>query len=722
MAKKPLCVAFLWHMHQPEYGDDQTGEIYLPWTRFHAIKDYYDMGALIAGAPGLHATINIVPSLIDQLESYGAGRARETYAALSMRNAAGLEEKEKLFLLRSFFQLPWKHMLLPYPRYRELLERRGMPNSQGEYSSASARYTTQDYRDLQVWFNLSWCGNELRRDPLVVRMLRKGKGFSEAEKRDLIELQVKHTGRILPLYRQLMDNHGVELSVSPYYHPILPLLCDSRSARESLPGLPLPERPFSFPADAAEQVGLAQKRFAQCFGRPPRGVWPSEGAISEAAMHVIADAGVEWIASDEGDLINSLAKSGGGTGTPTFADKYCAYQWQGRGPCVFFRDHELSDLIGFTYSNWNPEDAVADLLERLQSRHESLPDDGRHYVVSIILDGENAWEHYRNNGADFLALLYRRLLESERLKTVTFSEFLELEYYRRPLGSIAAGSWIYSNLATWVGHPEKNRAWDALSTARQLLQSRFLERGASEKFQGAYREMMIAEGSDWFWWYGDDHETHNAAEFDTLFRTHVKNVYRLLGRPYPAELDLAIKAVDVHTQHRNPVRTITPQVDGRVTDYFEWLSAGYATPAGGASMHRSSRYLEKLYFGYDEATFYLRVDLTPSTLRRFPADGAVELSFVSPRSCRLLISSSDGRQWQLAETACGTPPPAIAFAGSKILEVAVPLAALEVEDPGEVRFFVSFLRKGREVERFPANGFLTIPVHPSTLDQEDWIV
>ncbi|MBM3789703.1 MAG: glycoside hydrolase [Acidobacteria bacterium] len=722
MPKNPLCVAFLWHMHQPDYGDEQTGEIYLPWTRFHAIKDYYDMGALIAAVPGFRATINVVPSLLDQLESYSGGRARETYAAVTLRDASGLEEKDRLFLLRAFFQLPWKHMLLPHPRYRELLERRGMPNDRGEYSGGIARYATQDFRDLQVWFNLSWCGNELRKDPLVGRLLRKGKGYTESEKQQLIEVQMKFVGKIIPFYRQLAEDRAVELSVSPYYHPILPLLCDGRSAREVLPDIPLPQNPFSFPADAAEQTRRAQARFRELFGRTPAGMWPSEGAVSEAAVLAVREAGIQWLASDEGVLYHSLVKSGRRPAPLSAAEKCCAYQWKEGGPSLFFRDHELSDRIGFIYSNWSAGDAVQDFLGRLRARAAALPDDGRHYVVPVILDGENAWEHYPNSGADFLLLLYRRLVEAEDLRPVTLSEYLETEGYRAPLPAIAAGSWIYSCLSTWIGHPEKNRAWEALASARQALQAGRSNGEEDDRLRGAFREMLIAEGSDWFWWFGDDHETQNAAEFDTLFRTHVKNVYRLLGHPYPAELDVPIKRVDLGTHLRNPIRTISPKLDGKVTDYFEWLSAGYATPSGGESMHRASRYLEKVYFGYDQRNFYLRIDLTPPVRRRFPPDSAVEISFVSPQACRWLLACDEGRKWRLAEVTCGPEDIAIAFAGGKVLESSVPLQALGIQDPGEVRFFVSIIQGGREVERFPTNGFFTVPVLPSTLDMEEWIV
>jgi alpha-amylase/alpha-mannosidase (GH57 family) len=725
MSKKPLCVAILWHMHQPDYSNVRSGEIYLPWTRFHAVKDYFDMGALVAETPDMHLTINVVPSLMDQLDEYGAGKARETYQAITLRNAEELNERDRSFLLRKFFQLPYKHMLDPYPRYRELLERRAAADDKGEYRTGLRNYTARDYRDLQVWFNLSWCGEELRRDPEIAALFNKGRGFSEDEKRRLIEIQNAHAARILPLYRRLMEGGQVEVSVSPYYHPIIPLLCDNRAAREALHAIPLPRNPFSFPGDAREQIRRARERFRQACGRLPSGMWPPEGSISDATAELAREEGVRWLASDEAVLLNSLQKAGR-AGAPLLpTEKFSAYRWGTgeEGPCFIFRDHGLSDLIGFTYSRWRAEDAAADFVDKLERIHRELPDDGRYYVVPVILDGENAWEHYPNNGTDFLRLLYRRLTGSGELRTVTISEFLDLEPHRESLRSLVAGSWIYGNFATWIGHPEKNRGWELLATARSLLESFRQEHAAGEQYEAAFREMMIAEGSDWFWWYGDDHSTQNATEFDALFRGHLKNVYRFLGQPPPAELDIPIKRGRARTQYRAPVHTISPTVDGKVTNYFEWLAAGFAAPVAGDSMHRSERCIEKVFFGYDQRRFYLRIDLTTEWLRGIiPAEHSLQVQFVSPREFLVLLEFSGARTWQCRVLRSAVEGFAPEFAGARILELAVSLEELGVNKPEEVRLSVSTFDKDREMERFPSHGFVAVMVDPWELDQQEWLV
>ncbi len=612
-------------------------------------------------------------------------------------------------------------MVLPYPRYRELLDRRGGNNARGDYTEAARRFGTQDFRDLQVWFNLAWCGRELRRDAEIAALLQKGRQFTEDEKKRLLEIQFAFIRRILPFYRRLMEEGGIEISVSPYYHAILPLLCDNRSAREALPSIALPENPFSFPSDAREHIESAVRRYVEIFERAPQGMWPSEGSVSNAALQLAGESGLRWLATDEAVLLNSLQRQGMAAGGLTAEKRYRAYRvGNGRAaPCLFFRDHGLSDLIGFTYSHWSAPEAADDFLQRLRQIHRSLPDDGRYYVVPVILDGENAWEHYPENGTEFLSLLYRNLTESDEIRTVTFSEYLELEPAPDTLHSVVAGSWIYGNLATWIGHPEKNRAWQALGAARNFIGPHLL--GGRASGGEAFRELLIAEGSDWFWWYGDDHQTENAAEFDSLFRTHVKNVYRLLGQPYPLDLDTPIKKTESKTQYRDPVHTVTPHIDGRVTDYFEWIAAGFAVPAGGESMHRTDRYFEKVYFGYDARHFYVRLDLLSDRGRAVPAPDSYQLHFVAPNEC-LYTMEWDGTGWRVRILRAPQPELPPGFAGDRILEIAVPLEALGVQRSAHVRFFVAAFDHGIELERFPRSDFITVAVDPWGLDHREWIV
>jgi alpha-amylase/alpha-mannosidase (GH57 family) len=722
--KNPLCVAFLWHMHQPDYRKTQTGEIYLPWTRFHAVKDYYDMAALVERAGDVHVTINLVPSLIDQIDAYSSGTASEAQALLTLRDAATLETREKAFLLRTFFQLSLTHMLLPYPRYKELYDRRGVADDNGEFSAGLSSYTIQDYRDLQLWYNLAWCGPELRKDPEIAGLLEKGRGFTEEDKKRLLEIQYSFIGRILPLYRRLEVSRSIEFSVSPYYHPILPLLCDLRTAKESLPSIDLPSDSYPYPQDAREHIHRALESYARNFGCSAQGMWPSEGALSDASLELAREAGLGWLASDESVLWNSLCREGIVSESLAPALRYSVYRWGtgDSGPCLFFRDHGLSDLFGFSYCHWDPAAAVSDFLGRLRAIHESLPDDGRYYVVPIILDGENAWEHYPENGAGFLRRLYQQLGESPDLRTVTFTEFLDLESHREPLPSVVAGSWIYGNLATWVGHPEKNRAWELMAAARRTLSSFQFRESNVQPLEAAFREMMIAEGSDWFWWFGDDHQTENAAEFDLLFRSRLKNVYRLLGQTPPSNLEEPIKKALPLTRHKNPVHTMTPQLDGLVTDYYEWISAGYAVPGGGESMHRTDRLMEKIYFGYDQNSFYLRMDLVPGAISTFSLRGAIQVRFTSPEMINVALDRAETEGWRCKPIVWPAIVQSPAFAADRILELGIPFQALGIQRPADVTFFILIMEENHELESFPSSGSLTVPVDPWGLDLQEWIV
>jgi alpha-amylase/alpha-mannosidase (GH57 family) len=711
-------------MHQPDYRQTQTGETLLPWTRFHAIKDYFDMAAIAERESHVHLTINLVPSLIDQLKAYGSGEANEVQALLTLRDASSLDTQEKAFLLRTFFQLSPVHMLLPYPRYKELWDRRGSVDEHGEFPTGLHLYSVQDYRDLQLWYNLTWCGPELRKDPEIAGLFEKARGFTEQDKRKLLEIQYAFIGRILPYYRRLSESRAIEFSISPYYHPILPLLCDLRAARDALPSIELPREPFSCPQDASDQIDGAAKAYRKVFGSAAQGMWPSEGAISDASLNLAGKAGFRWLASDESVLWNSLHRDGRVSGALPPERKYCAYVSGpgGSGPCLFFRDHALSDLLGFSYSSWNPKDAVADFVGRLRRIHQSLPDDGRHSIVPVILDGENAWEHYPDNGSEFLKRLYETLTNSSDLRTVTFSEFLDLESRREPLSPIVSGSWIDGNLATWIGHPEKNRAWELISAARRLLGSFQLGHPDAPELRQAFHEMMIAEGSDWFWWFGDDHQTENAAAFDALFRSHLKSVYRLLGETPPAGLDDPIKKTLPAVRHRNPVHTMTPRLDGLVSDYFEWISAGYAVAGGGDSMHRTDRMLEKVFFGFDLDFFYLRIDLIADKIKNFPAGGSIQLRFTSPEKCSLALQRMPNGEWRLETVVWPDARRVPGFAANKILELALPLGVLGVEKPADVTFFISVLENGRDLERFPTTGYLTVPTDPWGLDQQEWMV
>lgn len=531
MKKRPLYLAFIWHMHQPYYKEPLKGEYLLPWVRLHGYKDYYEMIQNLEDFPRIHCNFNLVPSLLVQINDYIYGQAQDIHLRLSTIAAEELREEEKKEILDTFFMGYIETMINPYPRYRELFDKR----NRGE------TYNVQDFLDLQVWSNLSWFSHIFKgRDSFIHALLVKGRDYNEEEKRRLLAKGKWILLKIIPGYKRLQDEGQIEISISPYYHPILPLLVDPTCARFGEPDLVLPQNPLKAEEDARVQIRRAVRFYHRRFGRRPRGMWPSEGAISNEVIPLIAEEGLFWLASCEGILGKSLGRGISGQ------DLYRPYRLDidGANISIVFRDRTLSDLISFSYSKWRAEDGVSDLVNRLHRIKAGLPDSEDH-LVTIIMDGENAWEYYQNDGYDFLSLLYSTLSKERWLKTVTISEYLEGHPPTVSIKDLYPGSWINHNLRIWVGHREDNLAWDYLYKARERLTGfTRKQRGKKEFKEGiekAWDELYVAEGSDWFWWFGEDHSSGEDAIFDMLFREHLASVYRFIGQTPPAYLSRPIK-------------------------------------------------------------------------------------------------------------------------------------------------------------------------------------
>src|ERR1035437_446108 len=522
-----LC--FLWHMHQPFYKDLASGEYKLPWTRMHALKDYYGMVRILEEFPKVKQTFNLVPSMMAQVEEYASGQARDPFLDLALKPAEHLTDYEREHLLQHSFYSDPAHMIYRYPRYGELFEAR---NAQKK-SRARSLFSVQELRDVQMWSQLAWFDEELQADDTQVRgWIERRRYFNLDDRRRMGEKEGDIVGRVLPAYRRLATSGQIEISTTPYYHPILPLLCDSNIASVSHPDVPLPPR-FRYPDDARRQLALARDYCAAQFGVAPVGLWPSEGSVSDEVFTIASEAGFEWVATDSGVLNRTLGHSVGVEGL------YRPYQWRQsqRTLGVVFRDHFLSDLIGFVYSRMDAAPAAEDFLRRIRDNCAGILSAGRDALVPIILDGENAWEYYHQNGRPFLRELYRRISDDPGLRAVTASEAFRL-MAPEPLDHIFPGSWIGANFDVWIGAEEDNHAWTQLLRARQTFDA---TTGVSEAGRRmAYEELLIAEGSDWCWWYGPEHDSANRPEFDQLYRSHLANVYRFLHLTPPEELSRPI--------------------------------------------------------------------------------------------------------------------------------------------------------------------------------------
>ncbi|MDA3902429.1 MAG: glycoside hydrolase family 57 protein [Desulfuromusa sp.] len=701
----PLKVCILWHMHQPDYRDPVSGQTLLPWAWLHGVKDYGEMLETIVETDA-RVTINLVPSLLEQLERYANGEDRDRWLELLSQSPSELSDTERLFMVDQFFSVNEETQIFANRRYHQLYQLRGV----GPQSDAQ-RFSEQDLLDLQVCFLLAWTGSHLRRKSTVVAdLLQQGEFFREEQKQQLLVCCNDEINRVLDFHRQLEESGQIEISVTPYAHPILPLLCDLRSALEPSPGLPLPAADFRHPEDARLQVREGLRTAERIFGKRQRGMWPAEGGVSAAAVKLLQEEGALWAATDEGILARSL--DGGLTER---SNLYKIYQYNDLP--LLFRDRELSDRIGFLYAGWKTAEAVNDLLKRLQRIALRAPGG----TVAIILDGENCWERYPDNGYPFLRDFYQALQKDPQLEMSTIKGALA-KSEPVSLNRLAAGSWIRSDFTTWIGHPEKNQAWELLQQSRTEIIADEVNHALEhpeEPLSELVRELLRAEGSDWFWWFGDEHATAQADIFDRLFRRHLEGLYHLKGLPVPARLHQAIKPIRKEVVGLEPTACFTPQIDGRIGNYFEWLAAGRIDLSVGGAMYAGGETLEELYYGYDQEQLYFRFD-QPELLRRLCGNGGYfEIRLIVKKLFQLHYSFAeealqilfDGKQIAAGIGACG-----------QILELAVPLTALQLQVGDIVNLSCHALQNGRENGRWPTEGNVSFRFHGSVLDEDNWIV
>ncbi len=691
-----LKVAFLWHMHQPYYRDPATGAMFLPWVRLHCLKDYCDLPARVGRYDRLKMTFNLVPSLVEQIDLYTKNQTSDRLLDLTRKPAAGLDKAEKAEIFRTFFMANPHTMIDPYPRYRRL--HRKLVDCGMDAEMAARTTSVQEIRDLTVWANLVWIDPLFRTRPPLKRLFDKGEKFSEEDKAEMIDAEYAIMAETIPTYRSLQEEGRIEVSFTPYFHPILPLLCDTDSAREALPGITLPKNRFSFPEDAERQVRLAAEMYREKFGRDLAGVWPSEGSISEPAAAILAKCGIRWTASDEGVLQGSMAKIGL---PPDGASPHVPYCFQTpHGPIhLFFRDHTLSDKIGFVYSGWDEQKAVDDFLQHLHRLNATLGATQPNAVVSIILDGENCWEYYRNDGDAFLALLFERLAADPQIETMTMSEALRM-VSPTPLKAIRAGSWINHNFRIWIGHPEDNTAWDLLWEARRAL-TRFKDAHPDFdplRIAAAEKSLLVAEGSDWNWWYGDEHRGLQNEVFDQIYRAHLSAVYAALGLEIPRALYLPIATDLPESYATEPEGTTTPIIDGRLTHYYEWLGAGkFDCRKAGGTMHRSGRIISLISYISDDTHVYLRIDFAAKRYLVDNRSALLKIQMLNPRPGEVLCSA-DGAvavpEWMTGthNVQCGI---------GDIAEIGIPKAAFFASGRGEIFFKVGIQENGEEVEIWP---------------------
>lgn len=729
-----IALTFLWHQHQPYYPDDVSGENPMPWVRLHGVKDYYGMALHLLECPEMRCTINLVPSLLLQLRAYTELNASDRFLDVSRLAAEDLSEDDCLFLLDHFFMANAEHMIRPFPRYAELYQRRALGRNSAR--DVLRRFHARDLRDLQVWFNLTWVHPLAVEQDDCLRALRdKGRHFTDAERDALLAKHLEILKRIVPLHKELADRGQVELTTTPYYHPILPLLFDKKLAREAMPQVKLPRYTGGYPEDAAVHVRRAVAEHERIFGRKPRGMWPAEGSVCQAMLPLLAQYGIRWIASDEEVLSASThgAVSRDGKGHVRHPGKlYQAYKVrEGNAElAIVFRDHALSDLIGFHYQRSDPEAAADNFLSCLFGIGQVVQGD-KPALVSVILDGENCWEHYPGGGVEFLRALYQRCTQTPEVKPMTIGEYLEHYPPRDTLPRLFAGSWISHNFAIWIGHEEDNTAWDALHRTREYLVRQEAACGLAGNvkpqavFQRAWQELYIAEGSDWFWWFGDEHSSAQDALFDYLFRKHLQNVYALLGETPPPELGRPISRKAQRVHYTMPRAFLDVKIDGRYT-FFEWVSAGrYICQNERGTMAMATQGpLEELYFGFNLSLLLVRIDFThPARIALADCD-VWRVGFIEPAGFEARVTNPGRAEQRVELLRDGGPVAGVEVAAGidQIAELAVPFDALGVAVDQHVQFFVELLRNGHSLDRAPREGAIVLTRPSRDFEQIMWDV
>ena len=728
MSTGTLRVVLLWHMHQPFYKDLASGEYRLPWVRMHALKDYYGMVKLLDEFPKVHQNFNLVPSLVAQIQEYASATFRDPFYDVVSKPAVELSPEERRFSLQYLFQAHTEKMIGRYPRYRSLYEK--VHAAGPDPTRAESMFTVRDYSDLQVLSQVAWFDEFYQADPEVKRLVEKGEGFTPEDQKTMLRKQHQIINAVIPAYAAAASRGQVELSTTPYYHPILPLLCDTNAGAESSAGLPLPRTRYRHPDDADEQIRRAIESHAATFGSKPKGMWPSEGSVSDDAIAIAAANRIEWMATDEGVLGRSLGfgfdrDSNGTLGRIGAEHLYNIYKYETDDAemKMVFRDHRLSDLIGFVYAGMAPRDAAAHLIGSLKSQAAPVLESGKDAVVSIILDGENAWENFDLSGREFLRRFYDHLQSDSQIEAVTIAEAIE-RHKPSAFGSLkrlVPGSWINANFNVWIGAQEDNKAWDYLAEARAFYDAN-AAKAKPDKQKLAMEELLIAEGSDWCWWYGPEHHSANDRDFDELFRKHLSNVYAALGAVPPEHLARPIAGGVVKPTLVPQTAYVHPEINGKATSYFAWMGAAmYSSDRRTGSMHGKEFILESIHAGIDEETLFGRLDFAAA----MPGEEwdavvffAVGSNGDAPQTYRLEVQVRQGvlKVWDLmpdhqrAAAADTLEPNGAVVAVSRVLEFGIPLKLLKAKAGMNISLRFVVYRDQLPIDALPLEGSLDVQV------------
>ena len=614
---KKLSLAIYWHMHQPVY--ELEGTYLMPWVRLHAVKDYLDMVLILEKFPKLKLNFNIVPALLDAIIDYSEAGYHDIHSELTVSDTENLTDEEKAFIINNFFSSKYETMIYRSETYKNLFQKRFAKDT-----ADITDFSAQEISDLMALFNLVWIDPiHFERYPRLKELWDKQTGYTTEDRKEIIDIQKQIRREIIPSYKKYIQTGLIESTTSPYYHAILPILLDLKASTKSVittEGLP---QTLGMLEDAKYQIKIALDRIEEIFGVRPKGMWPPELCLGPKTLNLLAKEGIKWTISDEGILSSSInfdfiRDFKGNLNDPYHLLKVYNYETKDSNIDIIFRDRSIPNLINFEYAGINPKMAAGDLYEKIKIIQNKLlvsPDEK--HLLTIASDSENCWENYQNDGRDFLENIYSLIENDNTLETVLISEYIENDKHKKNLKKIHSGSWIDKTFQFWIGEPEKNKAWAYLKKTKDDFDSFVKENPDNPNIKYARRELLIAEGSDWFWWYGEPNNSGQDFVFDYMFRERLKNVYIVLNKTYPEYLDQTlITTLEVPFKH--PKRSITPTMDGLNSSYDDWYNAGSMTLIDGP-VFRENKNVDKILFGCDKNNIYFRLHVNK---------GSGEISFI----------------------------------------------------------------------------------------------
>lgn len=595
---KKLSIAFYWHMHQPVYQLSPEGDYLMPWVRLHAVKDYLDMVMFVDKFKNLKLNFNLVPVLLDALIDYGENGFHDIHSRLTVTDIKDLTPDDREFIITNFFDANYHSMILPNDEYNRLYQK-----YQSYGNDDISMFSDQEYSDLMALFNLAWVDPVFKNsDKDLKKLVHKKRNYTLEDRRKIIEIQREIIRKIIPAYRKYINKGKIEVTTSPYYHPILPILLDIKDIKKSQIS-DLPEN-LEMEYDAKIQTETAINRIEELLGVKPKGIWPSEQCISPKTLNLLKDLGVKWTIADEGILSDSINFEFARDFRGYMEDPYHLLKtYDYKGTNIIFRDSLIPNLIGFEYFNHSPEGSANDLYDRIKTAQGKLlssPDEN--HLLTIAMDGENCWENYSADGYTFLNSLYSLIENDPTLETVLISDYIEKDT-KKPLNKISSGSWVNRNFKLWIDEPLKNLAWTYLKQVRDDFSKIVKQNPLNPNIENARRELFICEGSDWFWWYGEPNDSGRDNIFDYIFREHLKNIYRYLDAEIPEYLDIPLLSA-ISKPSRYPKGEFTPLLDGGEDD-DSWLNAGCIKIPDGPVL-KENKFYDKICFGYDKDYIYLR--------------------------------------------------------------------------------------------------------------------